>query len=108
MRAGRSRIAIIALLASLGAATVAEAQSYGPARSGHVYAESRFGHGTVSGAVRNTPRGRQVQLPGGSWIYCRATCASTLREETVDFWEAHGPGGGAGARFGLLDYIWPR
>lgn len=105
MPAGRNLIAIAALVASLGWTSMAEAQSYGSSRSGYVYAESRFGHGKVSGPVRATPRGRQVQLPGGSWIYCRATCSDTLREETVDFWEAREPGGGVGARFGVLDYL---
>lgn len=106
MRLSRSTPLLLAATAVLAvAATVAEARD--AARGAYVYAESRFGNGRVSGPVRDTARGRQVRLPGGSWIYCRATCTDTLREETVDFWESRAPGGGAGARFGLLDY-WRR
>lgn len=98
-----------AALATLCCSLSAQAQGYGPGgRGGYVHAESRFGHGSVSGPVRDTARGPQVRLPGGSWIYCRATCRDTLREETVDFWETRAPGGGAGARFGVLDYWWGR
>lgn len=72
---------------------VATAQGYGRG-AGYVVAESRFGGGTVRGAVRQTSLGRQVQLPGGSWVYCKRSCSETLRAETVDFWEAQqGPGG---------------
>ena len=72
----------------------ASAQGYvrhGPA---YVVADSRFGNGTVRGAIRATNLGRQVQLPGGGWVYCKRSCSETLRAETVDFWEAQqGPGG---------------
>jgi hypothetical protein len=94
-----------AVIASALAAATAIAQGY-PPRGGYVVAESRFGNGTVSGPVRETGRGRQVRLPGGSWIYCRVSCSETLREETVDFWETRAPGGGVGARFGILNYWW--
>jgi hypothetical protein len=60
--------------------------------SGEVVAESRFGHGTVSGPVRAARRGREVRLPGGTWIDCGRSCAETLRTETVDFWENKGAG----------------
>lgn len=49
-----------------------------------VVAVSRFGNGHVTGAVRPTSVGPQVQLPSGSWIYCRRSCSETLRVETVD------------------------
>ncbi|MEZ5899950.1 MAG: hypothetical protein AB7S74_11765 [Hyphomicrobium sp.] len=51
----------------------------------YVTAESRFGNGSVTGAVRNTDLGPQVQLPDGHWEYCRRSCSETLRVETVDF-----------------------
>ena len=55
---------------------------------GYVVAESRWGHGTVSGAVRPGPRGWQVRTPGGSWIDCvRNRCSETLRLATVDIFE---------------------
>jgi hypothetical protein len=70
---------------------------------GFVVAESLFGNGTVRGAVRQTSLGRQVQLPGGSWVYCQRSCAETLRAETVDFWEAQQ--GGGGREQGLFIYL---
>jgi hypothetical protein len=59
-----------------------------------VQAESRYGHGTISGPVRQGGHGRlEVRLPGGSWIECAKACSETLRRETVDFWENHGRDG---------------
>ena len=55
-------------------------------RGAFVVAESHYGNARVTGAVRPTSLGPQVRLPGGSWIYCRTSCADTLRVETVDFW----------------------
>ena len=71
---------------------------------GHVVAKSEYGSKTISGAVRPTPLGYQVQLPGGTWIYCRMSCTETLRVETVDFWESRNRTGSDRA-FGLLDYF---
>ena len=51
---------------------------------GYVIADSRFGNGSVRGAVREGRSGLQVQLPGGTWEYCRASCSETLRVQTVD------------------------
>lgn len=59
---------------------------------GYVVAESKFGNGSVSGPVRPTRLGPQVQLPGGTWEYCRRSCSETLRVETVDFWEGRDSG----------------
>lgn len=42
--------------------------------------------GVVSAPVRPGPRGFQVRLPGGAWVYCAENCYETLRRETVDFW----------------------
>ncbi len=86
-----------------------ERSSNGPA-SGTVVAESRFGHGTVTGPVRMTSLGRQVRLPGGTWEYCKRSCSETLRASTVDFWEAQNPTG-TGAEcgiFGCLTLRYPR
>ena len=51
----------------------------------YVTAESRHSNGTVSGAVRGTELGPQVQLPTGRWVYCRRSCSETLRVESIDF-----------------------
>ena len=48
---------------------------------------SRFGNGCVSGAVRHGPSGREVRLPGGTWIGCAGDCHRTLADETIDFWD---------------------
>lgn len=56
-----------------------------------VAAESRYGHGRVSGPVRRGPRGGlEVRAPGGTWFDCGRSCSETLRRETVDFWESRG------------------
>ena len=55
-----------------------------------VSAESRWGHGRVSGPVRQGRNGLEVRLPGGSWMECARSCRETLRMETVDYWESHG------------------
>lgn len=88
---------LTALVATAASLTPAAAQSrgYGPARAdgAFVTAESRFGHGTVSGPVRAGRAGnREVRLPGGTWIACGRSCAETLRVESVDFWENKGAG----------------
>lgn len=104
--AGWFALGFAATLAVGAGADFATAQGYyrGKAQGGYVVAESRFGNGVVRGAVRPTSLGPQVQLPGGSWIYCRRSCSETLRAETVDFWEAQrGPGG---KEQGLFIYLW--
>lgn len=72
-----------------------------------VEAESRFGHGHITGSVRQTDLGPQVQLPGGRWVYCRRSCSETLRVETVDFFELNAAGSGQITNecgiFGCLD-----
>lgn len=84
----------VACAASLLGIVEAEAQArdrWGRSQPSYVVAESRFGHGTVRGAVRlGATGGWEVQMPGGTWIPCRRNCADTLRAETVDFWENQG------------------
>lgn len=81
-------------------------------RSGYVTAESRFGNGTASGPVRYAKFGREVRLPGGTWVACRRSCSETLRVETVDFWEGGMGGNGAITNecgiFGCLELRYPR
>lgn len=78
---------------------------------GHVTAQSDIGQQTVSGPVRATRRGLQVQLPGGTWVYCETSCSETLRLETVDFWDSEASGNrnptttGPGI-FGKLQFGW--
>lgn len=90
-------VAIAAATTLAFSATVSEAGGFKRYKKegNYVVAESDFGHGTVSGRVRHTRVGRQVQLPGGNWVYCVRSCSETLRVETVDFWESEK---GAGSR----------
>ena len=85
------------------------AHGYGPIE-GYAVAESRFGHGTVSGPVRRVRSGYEVRMPGGTWIACRRSCSETLRVETVDFWENRGAGRNAiDSECGLLGCLrWER
>lgn len=84
----RATVALTIVLAAIASASGAMAG--GPA--GEVVVESRFGHGTVSGPVRSARYGREVRLPGGTWIDCARSCSETLRTESVDFWENRGAG----------------
>jgi len=82
-------------LAAAALATMAGAEPRyrgGYGGEGYVVAESRWGHGTVSGPVRRGPHGLQVRTPGGNWIDCvRNNCRETLRLKTVDLFETMGP-----------------
>lgn len=76
-----------------GASTVSAQprdRGYGAPRD-YVVAESRWGHGTISGPVRPSHHGWQVRLPRGTWIDCVRSCSETLRRQTLDFWETQGP-----------------
>jgi hypothetical protein len=104
-----------ALPLSLLCAVAMQAVLTGVARSdegGIVEAESRFGHGMISGRVHAGALGLQVQLPGGAWVYCRRSCSETLRVETVDFFESNSSPGKSGLYaecgiFGCLDILSP-
>lgn len=116
--------ALLIALAALGATFAASTADAGfrrfsagsnGDRTGYVVAESRFGNGSVTGPVRHARFGREVRLPGGTWVACRRSCSETLRVETVDFWESgFGTGGGASAItnecgiFGCIELRYPR
>jgi hypothetical protein len=51
---------------------------------GYVIAYSHDGNGSIKAPWRDTKMGRQVRLPHGTWVYCRASCSETLRVETID------------------------
>lgn len=76
--------------------------------TGTVVAESRWGHGTVSGPVRYTRVGRQVRLPNGTWEHCRRSCSETLRVSSVDFWEVQQGIDGECGVLGCLEITFPR
>jgi hypothetical protein len=84
----------------------ADAQAPRHARGyAYITVESRYGTATVTAAVRQGPSGRlEVRLPGGTWIECRQSCHDTLRRETVDFWQNHGPPRSGGDGPGYLHF----
>jgi len=109
MKKARFALAVAALAGGLSAGAAiddAGAQVFtrerppaGPPRGDVVYAESRWGHGSISGPVRRGRSGWEVRLPRGTWIRCRRSCSEELRLATVDFWETQGsnpPDGGPG------------
>lgn len=55
-----------------------------------VYAESWYGFKKVVAPVRRASLGEQVRLPGGTWVYCEASCEYTLRKQSLDFWQSVG------------------
>ena len=85
-----ARLALAAATALAMTATISEAGRYsrGHNEGSYVVAQSQYGNGKVAGPVRRTRLGRQVQLPGGSWVDCSKSCAETLRIKTVDFWQS--------------------
>lgn len=115
MSTHRSNVLVAALAAGLSLACLMPADAgFNRSRGsngleeGGVIAHSRYGNGSVSGRVREARNGLQVQLPGGTWEYCRASCSETLRVETVDKFEnADLKGYGTAAQecgiFGCLD-----
>jgi hypothetical protein len=44
---------------------------------------------SISAPVRRLPKGDQVKLPGGAWVWCGINCYHTLRNATVDFWRRY-------------------
>lgn len=92
---GTTIVVTIVAAGVFAAASGTAAQGYdrkrGAAASPYVVAESNYGKGSVTGAVREGHRGvLQVQMPNGSWIDCVRSCSETLRRATVDFWESNG------------------
>jgi len=112
----RFQVFVLTLAAALIGASLLPAEAgfrrnrgYNGLEQGFVVADSRFGNGSVRGAVREGRNGLQVQLPGGTWVYCRASCSETLRVQTVDQFETGGRMVGFGTAplecgiFGCLD-----
>lgn len=103
MRAVRAilSVAAVVLTAPVGIAGAAVSTDH------LVTAKSRFGNGSITAPVRHEADGWRVRLPGGHWVYCRRSCAETLRVETIDFFDANSAGSGQLTNecgiFGCLD-----
>lgn len=80
-------IAAAALCATVASAAAGTRYGHGPIL-GTVTAHSHYGNGSVRAPYRKTPVGYQIRLPHGTWVYCRTSCAETLRVQTVDIWDA--------------------
>ena len=57
------------------------------AKYGRVTAQSNYGNGSVTGAVRRRGNTYLVQLPSGFWEDCEGDCREALRRQHLDFWE---------------------
>lgn len=108
-----SSLLLAAALASASPAAAGFRRNY--ADEGDVaYTVSRHGNGEISGPIRHTRTGREVRLPGGTWVGCRRSCAETLRVETIDFYETEGRLSGYGSFqnqcgvLGCLEIGYPR
>jgi len=115
----RTKLAVARLLTA--AAIVSPCvDAYAASRSdagpigGWVVAYSHDGNGSIKAPWRDTPRGRQVRLPHGTWVYCRTSCSETLRVQTIDIWANVNNGTMIGAGtiqnecgvFGCLHWEW--
>ena len=70
-----------------------------PAEAASVTACSRYGKGCITAPVRRVANGiTEVRLPHGTWIGCAGDCREKLRDETLDFWDAHRPEFGGSGR----------
>ncbi len=98
LTAGLAAVAFASGLAFGGFVSEAQAQrARDRGDPAYVYADSKFGHGSISGPIRRGRNGLEVRMPRGTWLECKRSCSETLRLATVDFWETQGrtpPDGG--------------
>jgi hypothetical protein len=78
-------LAVLSVVPVIASSAEARQRRNHDTRDDYVTAVSRHNNGQVTGAVRGTDLGPQVQLPTGRWVYCRRSCSETLRVESIDF-----------------------
>lgn len=84
MLAAATRIAAISVLCAIACTRPAHAIE---GNLGSVTACSKTQSSKcTSGPLRATALGKQVRLPGGTWVDCAGDCREKLRIKTVDFW----------------------
>lgn len=84
----RSNCTALALSAAMFAYAAPFAVQSAHALPEAVTAQSDYGNGSVTGAVRLNSRGYpEVQLPSGTWIDCEGDCREAMRRIYLDFWE---------------------
>ena len=81
--------ALVGLAFASAVATTAFAAKKHKSKSGYrtITVQSNYTTETVTGRVRTTRSGPQVQLPSGAWVPCYLGCAYTLRTQSIDFWK---------------------
>lgn len=95
----KSSRAALALAAVAFAIALSFAAQNAQALPRAVTAQSRYGNGSATGAVRMNPRGfPEVQLPSGTWIDCAGDCREAMRRIYLDFWETMEEESGGGER----------
>lgn len=87
MNKTRGAFAILCAALTTGVLAMAPAEAAKLRGDGYgtVTAKSRYGVQTISAPTRPSAFGREVRLPGGTWIDCAGDCRETLREESIDF-----------------------
>ena len=88
LRHAGAAIALAATLAGVAGVADAATKRSGKSADGYqwVTAVSAYSSNTISAPTRPSQWGREVRLPGGTWIDCAGDCRDKLRETTVDFW----------------------
>ena len=98
----KSAAPLAALALAAGVAFTADAAVFGDAAAqrardsrgpDYVVAESRWGHGTVSGPVRRGRNGWEVRMPGGTWLEGAARRQHLMRTVLPIFLGATGVAG---------------
>jgi len=104
--AGAAAAALAVVVFSVPSETQARA-GRDRAETGHVTAESMFGHGSITAPVRRGRTGWEVRMPHGTWIDCGRSCVVTLRQQTIDYWESNGRDApGSGPNYFTLKFGW--
>ena len=76
------------LIVSLSVAAAAVGlQAHTAEAQGVITACSTYGKGCLTAPTRQTRFGREVRMPGGTWIGCKGDCRKALTDETVNFWQ---------------------
>jgi hypothetical protein len=74
----------VSAVLAIGVSSFSLAKS--PVRYDTVTATGDFPDQRITMPVRDTELGKQVRLPHGPWIYCKADCQQTLKDQTFNFW----------------------
>jgi hypothetical protein len=83
-------VAFIGMLAALADISDAATKRSGKSADGYqwvtAYSAYTGPNTSITAPTRPSRWGREVRLPGGTWIDCAGDCREKLRETTIDFW----------------------